>query len=366
MSDNHSLFPEAATRAPWARTSAQGLPRTAAPWAESRGDTSGRAPGATATATTQSRDGRFVTPQKKILCDADMARFSTSEARMKYKAFVGALSDAVRGTPYSPEASPSLPTLSLSPDMCSPRVVALRQMLKKMETWLEEFPPTKQSMRFGNKAFQQFHAKLVQSSGELLEEVLPPELHDAIIEVSPYLQDSFGNPRRIDYGTGHEAAFIAFLLCLRQIGFTLDEDIRSTVLIVFRQYLYLMRLLQKQYMLEPAGSRGVWGLDDYQFLPFIFGSSQLQSHDVITPANVINPDVVKENANRYFYVDAISEIMEMKKGAPFGECAPMLNDITLVPTWTKVNSGLQKMYDVEVLGKLPVIQHFFFGSILKM
>lgn len=43
----------------------------------------------------------------------------------------------------------------------------------------------------------------------------------------------------------------------------------------FFRYLDICRKLQQTYRMEPAGSHGVWSLDDYQFVPFIWGSSQL-------------------------------------------------------------------------------------------
>jgi len=42
----------------------------------------------------------------------------------------------------------------------------------------------------------------------------------------------------------------------------------------------------------------------------------------------------------------------------------MLDDISSVKTWSKVNEGMIKMYRAEVMIKLPIAQHIFFGSIL--
>lgn len=179
-----------------------------------------------------------------------------------------------------------------------------------------------------------------------------------------YLIDSFGNPTRIDYGTGHENTFICFLCCMRRLRVFGDADAFAVVQCVFAAYVRLMRRLQTTYQLEPAGSHGVWGLDDYCFLPLLLGASQLRQHETIKPHMIANRDFVRAMADQYLYLEAIDFIYRVKTGQ-LAENSPMLWDISAVPSWEKVNSGLIKMYAAEVLHKLPVIQHFLFGSILS-
>lgn len=140
---------------------------------------------------------------------------------------------------------------------------------------LTETPPIDQPQRFGNKAFKQWYQKLKEQAFDLLKEIFPENLHRAIPEVMAYILESFGNSTRIDYGTGHEISFLMFLCCLFKIGILKEEDKISVPCKIFTRYLELCRRLQQMYRMEPAGSHGVWSLDDFQFVPFIWGSSQL-------------------------------------------------------------------------------------------
>jgi len=202
-----------------------------------------------------------------------------------------------------------------------------------------------------------------QNVASLVHAVLPSHLHTATVEIAPYLLHSIGNRQRIDYGSGHELNFVMFLYCLERLGLLGTEDHGALVLVVFRHYLDLMRALQKTYWLEPAGSHGVWGLDDYQFLPFLFGSAQLCGHRHIRPKSICSKDVVEGFADSFMYLGCIRFINEVKAGS-FFEHSPLLFDISGAKSWEKVNHGMMKMFRAQVLGKLPIMKHFMFGSTL--
>lgn len=82
----------------------------------------------------------------------------------------------------------------------------------------------------------------------------------------------------------------------------------------------------------------MWGLDDYQFLPFVWGSAQLVDHPFIKPGSIHSAEVLASYADEYLYLGAVAFVRQVKKG-PLQETSPMLNDISGLPTWRKVKRG---------------------------
>ena len=72
----------------------------------------------------------------------------------------------------------------------------------------------------------------LQEVGEMLNTSFPNHTR-AFCELNFYLYDSFGNPTRIDYGTGHEMAFCMFLSCLFKVGILFCDDKVAVVAYVF-------------------------------------------------------------------------------------------------------------------------------------
>ena len=69
-----------------------------------------------------------------------------------------------------------------------------------------------------------------------MREILPPELSGAAVELASYFAESWGNATRIDYGTGHETTFVAWLACLEQIGLLTPADLEATAFRAFNTY----------------------------------------------------------------------------------------------------------------------------------
>ncbi|KAK2535416.1 Ppp2r4 [Columba guinea] len=326
----------------------------------------------------------FMIPKKEINVVSDMAKWKRSQAYADYMGFILTLNEGVRGKkltceykvseeespleteePTLPGAWPAAAVAVGSLAAWSWPIEKLVALLNTLDRWIDETPPVDQPSRFGNKAFRTWYAKLDQEAEKLVATVIPKHLADAAPEVAVYLKESVGNSTRIDYGTGHEAAFAAFLCCLCKIGVLRVDDQMAIVFKVFNRYLEVMRKLQKTYRMEPAGSQGVWGLDDFQFLPFIWGSSQLIDHPNLEPRHFVDEKVVNENHKDFMFLECILFITEMKTG-PFAEHSNQLWNISAVPSWSKVNQGLIRMYKAECLEKFPVIQHFKFGSLLPI
>ena len=141
-----------------------------------------------------------------------------------------------------------------------------------------------------------------------MERIVGKEHMDTCRELSGYLEDSFGNSQRVDYGTGRETTFFVFLCCLYKALVLKKEDIPAVILLVFPAYLKVVRHLQTVYWLEPAGSHGVWCLDDYQLLPFLFGSAQLIGNTEIPPSAVNNNEIIEKYSSEYMYLEAIKFI----------------------------------------------------------
>ncbi|KAJ2708766.1 Serine/threonine-protein phosphatase 2A activator 2, partial [Coemansia spiralis] len=281
-------------------------------------------------------------PVRKILAPEDLAQFLASPCCEELLEFMGALNESVIGVKTADSIEDSAVVCKL---------LALLDAVRQTNA---DIKPLETQSRFGNPAFRDFYDRCEAMLPTWLEDIVPAEHRE---EVACYALESFGNRRRIDYGTGHELNFLAFLLCLRKLGVVAPEDSRALVIHVFFRYISVMRGLQMSYWLEPAGSQGVWGLDDFHFLPFLFGAGQLRTHKHLRPKSIHNAEILDEFAKDYMYLESVRFVNSIKTGSIRWH-SPMIDDISGAKSWEKVNLGLFKMFRAEVIGKLPIMQHF--------
>ena len=345
----------------------------------------------------------FQTPVKIIKTEQDIRRFERSRSFKRFKFFIEDLSEHLIGQNYTQdscdfEAARDVPE-SKSDTVSNFTLKTLDALLNRIMELVDETPliiDEQTVHRFGNLAYRDFFDKVVQTNRRFVIDIfkflvesqylnsdenqqkntdldspnLPPnvteQIEAATEEVLVYLNDSFGNKTRIDYGSGHEAAFIAFLACLYATAAISSKSSVYKILTVnkiFRKYLKVCRLIQSTYKLEPAGSKGNFGLDDFQFCCYIFGGAQLRDNpDRLRPDDYTSADRCARYRDKYMFFEAVDFIHQVKSG-PFSEHSNQLWNISGAASWEKIHLGMIKKYADDVLRKFPVMQHFYFGSI---
>lgn len=202
----------------------------------------------------------FQRPVKRIHDGPDVTRFLVSKAYRDIGLFILQLNHAMCPRTTAPAGSlatvsnTTVFTLEASSKNTKypPAVQRLQALLARLEVFVEESPPDPGPRRFGNASFRTWH-KLLQARVEregLLEEYIylegrkPRDPGDGgggaaaerenaddendgpvqpLEEIREYFLGGFGSAQRLDYGTGHELSFLAFLGCLWKLGVFAEE-----------------------------------------------------------------------------------------------------------------------------------------------
>jgi serine/threonine-protein phosphatase 2A activator len=175
----------------------------------------------------------FINPTKRIHEGQDVQQFLTSHAYRDIGIFVMQLNIAM--CPRKLSQTDQVETWQLdSPLILSQPVRKLQELLQSIDAMIEEAPPDTGPRRFGNVSFRKWYEILESRVQGLLQNYLPKAVLKFITasadgvsvldELTPYLLGGFGSPQRLDYGTGHELSFLAFVACIWKLGGFTSED----------------------------------------------------------------------------------------------------------------------------------------------
>jgi serine/threonine-protein phosphatase 2A activator len=162
----------------------------------------------------------FTAPTKKIHDSQDVSAFLTSKAYTDIMTWLLQLNRSMFPLKLGDGTSQSWAINSDAIQFSAP-IRQLQRLLLSLEDIIQEVPPDTGPRRFGNISFRRWCEVVESRTPDLLKECLPAELLQKVSpdghgvtageELKAYLVGSWGSGQRLDYGTGHELSFLAFL-----------------------------------------------------------------------------------------------------------------------------------------------------------
>jgi serine/threonine-protein phosphatase 2A activator len=168
---------------------------------------------------------QFEIPSKKIHEGQDVPVFLVSKAYRDITTFLVQLNRCMFPRKSETDAGITNFDSNTTYNYSTP-ILRLRELLSSLEQMIDEVPLDPGPRRFGNVAFRKWCQLLEEKVDALLEEYLSPSVasftHEtetnALAELRAYLLGAFGSAQRLDYGTGHELSFLAFLGGVWKLG----------------------------------------------------------------------------------------------------------------------------------------------------
>lgn len=168
----------------------------------------------------------FLKPVKRINEGHDVPHFLTSHAYRDIGTFIMQLNIAMCPRKKSTEEGQVESWQLDSPIALPASVKQLQELVGCIDDIIDEAPPDTGPRRFGNVSFRKWYKILESQVRDLLDRYVPKSVLDftsadgtsALDELAPYLLGGFGSAQRLDYGTGHELSFLAFIACIWKLG----------------------------------------------------------------------------------------------------------------------------------------------------
>lgn len=161
-------------------------------------------------------------PEKRLLTPDDMKLWEESPTRAHFTKFIIDLAESVKGHENSQYKEP-----------ISESINSMMNLLSQIKDITQKHPVIKDadSSRFGKVEFRDFYDEVSRNSRKILRSEFPSLTDEQLEQLSIYLDESWGNKRRIDYGSGHELNFMCLLYGLYSYGiFNLSNDSTNLVL----------------------------------------------------------------------------------------------------------------------------------------
>ncbi|XP_056647022.1 serine/threonine-protein phosphatase 2A activator-like [Diorhabda carinulata] len=296
----------------------------------------------------------YIIPSKLIQTTDQMMFWRRSETYYEYLGFVYFINDVIKGKSNEQGSANA-----------SPEIEGLCGILDIIEDWIDEIGVDEYEPKSYHRAFRRWYRRLRDNSVPLLREIVPSIYFRALPEIMVYLIEGFGNSVRCAYGSGHEMSFLMFLCSLFKIGFLKIKDAPATACKVFARYLYVAQKLQKTYKMTSLGGNKTWNLNDYQFVAFIWGSSQLVGNTELNPTCYLKRATVKRHSSQYMFLSCIQFTNRIKIDS-FNRHSNQLWNLSGVSSWYGINSSLIRMYQAQILLRYSIVKHVYFGSIFTL